>query len=111
MPVKGRTERGRSLPHLRDFPWWPTGWERQEGGPVSAQQILEAGVLRNVRRLTNGLLLEVEHEGTICLATVESPDLTEDDLILLRHILLQYYGGEMRIIANLSFDLPVKPRN
>jgi hypothetical protein len=32
--------------------------------------------------------------------------MSEDSLILLRHILLQYYREEMRIVANLDIDLP-----
>jgi hypothetical protein len=57
--------------------------------------------------LKNCLVLEVEHRGKLCAATIEvSPNLTEEDLILLRHILLQHHGEEMRIIADLNIDLP-----
>jgi len=46
-----------------------------------------------------------EHAGVLFKATITSAKLSEEDLILLHHILMQHHGEEMSIIASLNIDL------
>ena len=58
-------------------------------------------VLKNVRRSTNHLTLMVEQDGTICTAQIGS-QLSEDFLILLRHILLQHCGKHIEDVGDFE---------
>jgi hypothetical protein len=92
------------MTRLKDLPWWPTIWAAPAGNPCPTEEINKSGVLMNVRRSQSDLTLLVDHKGVICSATV-SPRVSEDALILLRHILLQQYGLPMEAISNLGIDL------
>ena len=89
---------------LKELPWWPTIWAAQTGSPCTAEEINRDGVLLNVQRSQTSLTLLVDHKGIICSATVR-PKVSEDALILLRHILLQQYGHPMEVVGNLGIDL------
>lgn len=68
--------------------------------------MIRVGIFQNARHVPDGLSLEAEHDGVICTAIISSAKLSQDDLILLRHILLQHCGKEMRIVADLNIDFP-----
>jgi hypothetical protein len=93
------------LPRLRNNSWWPTVWVSPTGWFVTNEEIIRIGRFQNARHTTDGLRLEVEHQGIICTATIKSsPDLSENNLILLRDTLLQYCREEMRSVADLEID-------
>lgn len=88
---------------LRDYPWWPTVWFSPTGWYLT-HEVIRGGIFRNSRRVAGGLSLEVEHEGIVCTATIESSNISQENVILLRHILLQHCGEEMRLVADLNID-------
>ena len=49
-------------------------------------------------------MIVVEAKGITYRATVD-PGGSEDTLILLRHILLQYYGQSVEVISRLNIDM------
>ena len=61
------------------------------------------GVLKNVRRKDNELLVIVEHGGDVRTARIAS-QLSFDFLILLRHILLQHWGESLSTVQNIEVD-------
>ena len=91
------------MARLRDFPWWPTAWEAQSGQAPTTAEISRDGVLKNVRLLDKSLSFVVDYQGVICTATVR-PDLDEDALIMLRHILLQDLGQPMNVVEEIDID-------
>jgi hypothetical protein len=91
------------MTRLKELPWWPTIWIAQTGNAPTATEISKNGALNNVQRLPNGLTLLVDHNGIICTAIV-NPALSEDALILLRHILLQYRGQPMEVVEAIDID-------
>jgi hypothetical protein len=92
------------MTRLKELPWWPTIWAAQTGSRCSAEEINKSGVLMNVRRSQNSLTLLVDHKGVLCSATV-TPRVSEDTVILLRHILLQQYGHPLEVVGDLAIDL------
>lgn len=93
------------MPYLREFSWWPSVWVTPAGWFVTHEEMIRVGSFQNARHSIDGLSLEAEHEGVICKATITSAELSKEDLILLRHILMQHHGEEMSVIANLNIDL------
>jgi hypothetical protein len=91
------------LLQLRQYPWWPTTWVSTTGRSASNDEIVEHGIFQNARRSAAGLILEAVYQGLSYTGTIRSPDLSQDDLVLLRHILLQHYGEPMRVVASLDF--------
>lgn len=94
------------MPRLKDYRWWPTVWVSSAGWCLTNEEIIRVGRFHNAKHVTDGLRLEAEHQGVICTATINHLEMSEDSLILLRHILLQYYREEMQIVANLDIELP-----
>ena len=92
------------MPQLKMLQWWPTAWLPDAGSAPTAEEVRKNGVLKNVRRSVDTLTLVVDCNGVICTATI-SPNLPEDTLILLRHILLQHYGQPMAVVEDLDIDL------
>ena len=91
---------------LKDLPWWPTVWVSQTGDSHTSAEISRDGVLKNVRLLDNGLSLVVDYKGVVCTGVITRPsDLSQDSLILLRHILLQCWGQPMDVLENIDIDL------
>ena len=88
---------------LRDFSWWPSAWIDKSGGSISPTEITNAP-LKNVRRAGRELILMVEHNGSVCTATFGS-SLSEDLIILLRHILLQHWGEPVSAVEHIEIDL------
>src|SRR5262245_47384418 len=89
------------MSRLRDLSWWPTTWLDEKGLPISPAP--SDGILKNIRRVNNDLLLIVDHNGGIYTATISS-HLSEDFLILLRHILLQHWGNPLSAVEDLEID-------
>ncbi len=87
------------MARLRDFSWWPKNWVDDNGSPC----IPTDAVLKNVRRVDNNIIIIVEHRGAICSAKV-TPQLSDDFLILLRHILLQHWGEPMSAVENFELS-------
>jgi hypothetical protein len=90
---------------LRDFSWWPTDWTNvAKGASLPAVEIRERAVLKNAR-LSEGVILTVELNGVIYTAKI-TVRLSEDFLILLRHILLQHWGELIATVENaeIGFD-------
>ena len=76
---------------LKDFPWWQSEWTDDAGASHTTAEISEQAVLTNARRLSDSLNLTVELDGVVYTAKFTAT-LSEDFLILLRHILLQHRG-------------------
>ncbi len=96
------------MPRFKEYPWWPTTWEAQAGQKPTPEKISRGGLLRNVRLLgRHDLSFVVDHKGATYTATV-TPNLPEDTLILVRHILLQQWGEPMNVVEEieLGFDGP-----
>jgi hypothetical protein len=91
---------------LRDFSWWPTVWTSENGSSLIPIDIRENGVLQNVSRKGTELTLILECNGVICTAKIDSA-LSEEFVILLRHILLQHWGEPISSVENIevNFDL------
>ena len=92
------------VPRLKDYPWWPTVWATPAGWFITDDEMIRVGLFQNARRVAGGLSLEAAHGGVICTARINSSEMSLDQLILLRHILLQHYREPMRIVADLEFD-------
>lgn len=92
------------MPQLKDFAWWPTTWSATTGNDPTAAEINKYGVLKNVRRVSRALILVIDCNGVICTATI-APSVSEDILILLRHILLQHWDEPIRLVAEIEFSL------
>lgn len=92
------------MPQLKTLQWWPTNWLARDGRALAADEVRKHGVLAKVGRSSDTLTLVVDCRGVECTATV-SPDLPEDTLILLRHILLQRHGEPMTLVEDLDIDL------
>ena len=93
-----------AMNRLKELPWWPTDWTAKTGKPCTDEEINRSGILMNVRRSRNTLTFLVDHNGTICSATVTAR-VSEDSLIFLRHILLQQCGYPMEVVGDLGIDL------
>jgi len=91
------------MARLKSFPWWPTTWGVQDGHAPIPAEICRDGVLKNVRLLDDSLGLVVDYKGAICTATV-MPNLSKDAVILLRHILLQYFGQPIEVVEKIDID-------
>jgi hypothetical protein len=91
------------MTRLRDFSWWPNAWTSEKGGSHSPIEIRKKGLLKNVRRIGNELTLILECDGVIFTATIGS-HLSEDFLILLRHILLQHWGEPISAVEEFEVD-------
>ena len=85
---------------LRDFPWWPSDWTNAAGASLPTAEIREHGVLQNASRRSDNLTLTVELNGVTYTAKITA-QLSEDFLILLRHILLQHWGETMEAVENV----------
>jgi hypothetical protein len=94
------------MTHLKDFPWWPTVWVSERGPSHSSAEISTDGVLKNARPIgTSGLKLIVDDKGDVFTGIIQwPPTLSEDSLILLRHILLQHWGKPMSFVENIEID-------
>lgn len=92
------------MTRLRDFSWWPNTWFTENGDSHAAIDIRKNGVLTNVRRMGNELMLIMEFNGATLTANIDS-HLSADFLILLRHILLQHWGETLSVVENLQLDL------
>ena len=78
-----------------------------ESGSCSAPSVEDKnGVLKNVRTQPGGLTLMVDQNGVVYTARIVN-NLSEDFLILLRHILLQYRGEPMDVVKNIEIDFNV----
>lgn len=78
-----------------------------ESGSCSAPSVKdENGVLKNVRTQPGGLTLMVDQNGVIYTARIVT-NLSEDFLILLRHILLQHRGEPMDVVENIEIDFNI----
>jgi hypothetical protein len=91
------------MTRLRDYPWWPNAWTGENGGSHTSIDIRTSGVLQNVRRMGNELTLILECNGVICTAVITS-HLSEDFVILLRHILLQHSGEPISAVENVEVN-------
>ena len=91
------------MPYLKDFQWWPTSWIAQEFNAPTPAEISKDGILQNAQMLDWGLQLVVDYKGVVCTATI-IPRLSNDRLILLRHILLQHYGEPMKVVEKIDMD-------
>jgi len=87
---------------LKDFPWWPSVWTNEADASHTTAEISEQAVFTNARRLSDGLTMAVEQNGVAYTAKITA-HLSEDFLILLRHILLQHRGEPMKVVEN--FDI------
>jgi hypothetical protein len=92
------------MTQLKEFPWWPTIWSAEKGNDPTPAEIAKHGVLKNVRRVSHTLTLVIDHKGVICTAIIV-PNVCEDILILLRHILLQHCGESIELVEKIEFDL------
>jgi hypothetical protein len=101
---KGAVRGSWIMARLKELEWWPTFWGTEAGNSPTAEEISNDGVLKNVRLFRDGLTLMVDHKGVIC-TTIVTPQLSRDALILLRHILLQYYGQPMAVIEAMDIDV------
>jgi|GEM_PF-7049061 len=90
------------MARLLDYPWWPRDWRRGERGPAKPPEVRKA-VLKNVRRGAHDLTLIAEYNGVIFTATIGS-QLSDEFLILLRHILLQHWGDTISDVETLEAD-------
>ena len=88
---------------LNNFQWWPKYWLAQTGSNLIPAEISRDGILKNVQTLDGSLRLVVDYKGISCTATI-LPGLPKDASILLRHILLQYYGERMEIVEQIDID-------
>lgn len=100
--ANNRGGRSPAMTRLRDFSWWPNSWTNEAGASLTTAEIKQHGVLTNARRLFDGLSLTVDHNGVVYTAKITA-HLSEDFLILLRHILLQHWGEPMKVVEN--FDI------
>ena len=91
------------MARLRDYSWWPNAWANNGGRALTSSEIRQDAVLKNVRRAGKVLTLMVEHNGVICTAQIGSP-LSEDFLILLRHILLQHWGEPIADVETVEIN-------
>jgi len=92
------------MPYLKQFHWWPTVWLDRTGNAVSAVDVSKNATLKNVRLIDTSLSIEVDYKGLVYSATI-IPGLSKDALILLRHILLQYYSEPMEIVEIIDIEL------
>ena len=86
---------------LKDFPWWPSVWTNKAGASLTTAEIKEHGVLKNASRRSDNLTLTVELNGAVYTAKI-AIELSEDFIILLRHILLQHWGEAMEAVENVD---------
>ena len=91
------------MARLRYYSWWPNAWVDDASLAHTPIEIRKDAVLRNVRRAGEELTLVVDCNGLICTATIES-NLSEDFLILLRHILLQHWGEPISAVEDLEVN-------
>lgn len=89
---------------LKTLQWWPRAWLSNGGSTHTAEEVRKHGVLNNVSRSMDTLTLIADCNGAICTATI-TPHLSEEMLILLRHIFLGYYGQPMAVIEDLDIEL------
>ena len=90
------------MAQLRYCGWWPNGWLDESGGfPATAAEIRKGGVLKNARPVPDGLTLMVDHNGVTYTAQIAA-NLSEEFLILLRHILLQHWGEPMEAVEDID---------
>ena len=88
---------------LRDYSWWPNAWVDDRSPALTTSEIRQDAVLKNVRRAGNELTLVVEQNGVIYTAQIGS-QLSEDFLILLRHILLQHWGEPIADVESVEIN-------
>ena len=86
---------------LGEFSWWPVTWLDDKSRSVSPTDIRENAVLKKVRRRGVELTLIVDHKGATCTAKIVA-HLSEDFLILLRHVLLQQWGEPISAVENFE---------
>jgi len=92
------------MTRLRDFSWWPNAWSSENvSSHTPIDTIRGKGVLKNVRRMGNELTLILECNGATCTAKIGS-HLSEDFVILLRHILLQHWGEPISAVEEFEVD-------
>ena len=109
--INGKKPRGfasllkTDMARLRDFPWWLSTWVSKTGSSPATAEMSKHGVLKNVRLLRDGITLIMDHNGVIYTSKI-TPHLSEDFLILLRHILLQQWEQPMEVVENsdIGFD-------
>lgn len=91
---------------IGEFAWWPKTWLDDQSGSVNPTDIRESGVLKNVRRTGDELTLIVDHKGATCTAKIVA-QLSDDFLILLRHVLLQHWGEPISTVENFEIKFAV----
>ncbi len=99
--------RGAPMSQLKDFGWWPNVWIDETGNSSTPTEISNDAVLKNVRRTFGSLTLVADRNGVIYTATLGS-HLSEDFLILLRHILLQHLGEPISGVEQFDVTLSDK---
>jgi hypothetical protein len=90
---------------LKDFSWWPTQWTNAKVASLTTEEIKQQGVLKNARLSAEGLTLVSELNSVVYTAEITAR-LSEDFMILLRHILLQHWGEPITNVENveIGFD-------
>src|SRR5262245_2033704 len=94
---------------LCEFPWWPKTWTDEWGRSPDPIELRETAVLKYARKSDDDLIVILEHEGAICTAKIAQ--LSEDFVILLRHILLRHCGEPISAVENIevTFGEPTSP--
>ena len=78
-------------------------WRAERGNAPIPEEISKHGLLKSVRRLPDGLAFAVDYKGVVCTTTI-TPRISEDNLILLRHVLIQYWGQPMEVVEAIDID-------
>jgi hypothetical protein len=91
---------------IGEYSWWPNAWIDDRSHSISSNDIRENAVLKNVRRKGDELTLIVDHRGTTCTAKIGA-QLSDDFLILLRHVLLQHWGQPISAVENFEIKFAV----
>ena len=92
-----------TMPELRDFSWWPSAWLDESGALIGRDEITNA-ILKNVRRADRELILIAQNNGHMYTAIIGDP-LPMDIIVLLRHILLQFWGEPVSAVEHIEIDL------
>jgi hypothetical protein len=91
---------------LGNFSWWPNVWVNDANRSFTSSEINKTAVLKNVRRTGNDLILFAEHGGVVYTGKINT-QLSEDFLILLRHILLQHWGEPLSAVKDVEVNFAV----
>jgi hypothetical protein len=103
LPALQLEDAAESMTRLGDFSWWPTVWVDNRNLSFPLSQLRTKAVLTNVRRTGTDLVLFVEHDGLVCTGKISAP-LSEDFLILLRHVLLQHWSEPLSAVEDVQVN-------